>query len=259
MDLGLQDRVVVVTGGTRGLGFATAQALHDEGALVVVSGRHLDGVRGAVDRLGRDRAEGVVADNADPDAGQRLLAAATTRFGRLDGALLSVGGPAAGTLAGTTDEQWRAAFESVLLGGVRLLRTFAEAMAGRPGAAGTGGAIAMVLSVSARSPIAGLTTSNALRPGLAMLVKQATDEYGGGNVRVVGLMPGRIATDRLTELDALSGDAAQARARHEATIPLGRYGEPAEFGRVATFVLSPAASYLAGSLVAVDGGLLRAL
>lgn len=254
MDLGLAGRVYLVTGGTRGLGLATAQALVADGAAVVVSGRSQDGVDAAVAALGGERVVGVAADNADPATADRLVAAARERFGRLDGALVSVGGPPARPAGQTTDEQWRAAFESVFLGTVRIVRTVADALA-----AGGGGAIALVLSTSVRTPIAGLATSNGMRPGLAMVGKQLANEYGPQGVRVVGLMPGRLATDRLTELDATTGDAAAARERWEQQIPLRRYGEPEELGRVAAFLLSPAASYVTGSLVAVDGGLLPSL
>jgi 3-oxoacyl-[acyl-carrier protein] reductase len=113
-----------------------------------------------------------------------------------------------------------------------------------------------VLSSSVRSPIPNLTRSNAFRPGLAMLVKQLADELGPTGVRAMALVPGRILTERTAALDAGDPDA---RRRSEATIPLRRLGEPAEFGRVAAFVLSPAASYLTGSVVAVDGGVIRAL
>jgi 3-oxoacyl-[acyl-carrier protein] reductase len=259
MDLGLRDRVYVVTGGTSGLGRAVAEVLVGEGARVVVSSRSAEHVAATVADLGEARAEGVAADNADPEAPERLLAAALTRFGRLDGALISVGGPAAGRFAGITDEAWRTSFESVFLGAVRLCRVLAGALAvdepRRP--PGSGGAIGLVLSTSARSPIPGLTASNGFRPGLAMLTKQMADEYGGRDVRFVGLLPGRIATARLAELDGSGADGSAARARHEAAIPLGRYGEPAELGRVGAFLLSPAASYVTGSLIPVDGGLLR--
>ncbi|UED84828.1 SDR family oxidoreductase [Streptomyces profundus] len=250
MELNLTDRVFVVTGGSKGLGRATADALVADGARVVVSARGQEAVEAAVAGLGADRAAGLTADLAEPEAAARLVALARERFGRFDGALVSVGGPPSSTAAGATDEQWRAAFETVFLGAVRAARTFAADLA----AAG-GGAIGLVLSSSARSPITGLGISNGLRPGLAMVAKDLADEFGPRGVRVLGLMPGRIATDRLRQLDAAS-DAA-ARQRTLDGIPLGRYGEPAEFGGVAAFLLSPAAAYVTGTTIPVDGGALR--
>jgi 3-oxoacyl-[acyl-carrier protein] reductase len=247
MDLGLQDRVYVVTGATRGLGFATAEQLVAEGARVVISGRTEEAVSAAVDRLGGAQAAGVVADNADPDAAERLMAAATSRFGRFDGILISVGGPPAGPAGSITDEQWRSAFESVFLGAVRLARTAA-------GRLSEGGVIAFVLSGSVHEPIPGLTASNGLRPGLAGFAKTLANELGPQGVRVLGLLPGRIDTDRVRELDGLADDPEAARARSAAAIPLRRYGRPEEFGRTAAFVLSPAASFLTGVMLPVDGG-----
>ena len=116
-----------------------------------------------------------------------------------------------------------------------------------------------MLSTSVKAPIPGLAASNGLRPGLAMLVKQLADELGPNGTRVVGLLPGRVATERVQHLDSLADDPEAARTRAEAAIPLRRSGRPEEFGRVAAFVLSPAASYLTGSMVAVDGGALRSL
>jgi 3-oxoacyl-[acyl-carrier protein] reductase len=120
-------------------------------------------------------------------------------------------------------------------------------------------ALAWVLSTSVKSPAPGLATSNGLRPGLAMLVKQLADELGPDGTRVVGLLPGRVETERVRHLDSLADDPQAARTRAEATIPLRRSGRPEEFGRVAAFVLSPTASYLAGSMIAIDGGALRSL
>lgn len=251
MDLGLADRVYLVTGGSRGLGRAVATALVAEGARVVISARDEAAVRRAAAELGTG-AVGVPADNADPATPGRLVAAARSAFGRLDGALVSVGGPTAGPVAQVTDQEWAAAFDSVFLGAVRLVREVVAAL-------GEGGSIALVLSTSVRSPIPGLAISNGLRPGLAMVAKTLADEVGPRGIRVNGLLPGRISTDRVAELDAMSGDPASARADSEAAIPLRRYGEPAEFGRVATFLLSPAASFLTGTMLPVDGGALRTI
>jgi 3-oxoacyl-[acyl-carrier protein] reductase len=213
-------------------------------------------VRTTADALGgRDHAVGVAADNGEAGTAEVLLAAARDSFGRIDGILISVGGPPVGSVASTTDEHWEQAFRSVFLGAVRLARTFAEALAARP----AGGVVGFVLSQSVRQPVPNLATSNGLRPGLAMVAKTMADEYGPRGVRIVSLLPGRLATDRLIELDGLTGDAAAARARQEESIPLRRYGEPHEFGAVAAFLLSPAAAYLTGVTVPVDGGSIRSL
>ncbi|WP_405701655.1 SDR family oxidoreductase [Streptomyces sp. NBC_01383] len=246
MDLGLKDRVYIVTGATRGLGNAAARALVDDGARVIITGRDEKSVRAAADELGPD-AVGLAADNADPSVAQRLVDAAQEGFGRLDGILISVGGPAPGFVADNTDEQWQSAFDSVFLGAVRLARAAAATL-------GEGGVIGFVLSGSVHEPIAGLTISNGLRPGLAGFAKSLANELGPRGIRVVGVLPARIDTDRVRELDALSGDAEASRTANEARIPLRRYGTPQEFGRTAAFLLSPAASYLTGIMVPVDGG-----
>jgi 3-oxoacyl-[acyl-carrier protein] reductase len=251
MDLGLDQRVYLLPGATRGLGRATAEVLVAEGARVVVSARHQDAVDSAVAALG-DNAAGVVADNADPATPARLMQAARERFGRLDGALVSVGGPPPGTVLQSSDADWTAAFETLLLGGIRLCREVGQELE-------EGGALAVVLSTSVKSPIPGLAISNGLRPGLAMVAKDLADELGPSGVRVNGLMPGRVDTERVQQLDAASDDPEATRRRNEQSIPLRRYGRPEEFGRIAAFVLSPAASFLTGAMVPVDGGMLRSL
>lgn len=251
MDLELRERVYVVTGGARGLGRACAERLVAEGARVVLSGRSAESLEEATAALG-PASVGVVADNADPATPARLIAAARQRWDRLDGALISVGGPPKGTVSATGDAAWIQSFETVFLGAVRLLREIGAELS-------EGGALAVILSSSVRAPLPEMAVSNGLRPGLAMVAKTLAEELGPRGIRVNGLLPGRIATERVAELDASTPDPAAARAAAIATIPLGRYGEPEEFGRAAAFLLSPAASFVSGAMLPVDGGMLRAL
>ncbi|MFI2209536.1 SDR family oxidoreductase [Streptomyces sp. NPDC020141] len=251
MDLELRDRVYIVTGGSRGLGHAVARELVADGAKVVVTGRDGNRVTEAAAALGPN-AVGVTVDNADPRAAPRLIATARERFGGFHGLLVSVGGPPAGGVADTTDAQWRTSLDSVLLdsvllGSVRLARAAA-------GELGDGGAIGFVLSLTVHEPAPAMAISNALRPGLAGFAKSLAGELGPRGIRVFGLLPGRIGTDRMRELDSLSPDPGLRRAANESEIPLRRYGTPREFGRAGAFMLSPAASYLTGVMLSVDGG-----
>ena len=251
MDLQLRDRVYVVTGASAGLGFASAQALVEDGAKVVICSRTAQRIEAAVAALGSENALGIAVDLAQADAADQLASAAQETYGRLDGAILSVGGPPGGAAKDIDDAQWRASFETVFLGPLRVARAVLDS--------GDDKAVTFVLSSSVKSPVAGLGISNALRPGLAGAAKSMAEEYGPRGSRVTMVLPGRLETDRIKELESAAADPAAVRAHFEGLIPLGRYGRPEELGRVAAFLVSPAASYLTGIAVPVDGGLTRSL
>ena len=228
---------------------------------MVIVARDESVVAHAVSELGgASCAVGLPGDISDPTTAERVVAGAVARFGRLDGTVISTGGPTPGTAMRTTDDVWRESFEVAFLGPLRIARAVANAATAPEGdVTGTGASIVFVLSTSAVEVMSGISTSNGLRPGLAMLVKDLADELAPRGVRVNGLLPGRLATDRMFALDARLGAPDMVRRRNEAAIPLGRYGEPDEFGSVAAFLLSPRSSYVTGSLVAVDGGALRGI
>lgn len=252
MDLDLKDRVYIVSDGASELGRATAECLVAEGARVVMAGDNEHALDTAVTNLGGSQDASVFAVGDDADAPERLVAAAQATWGRLDGALIGVGDSPGGPVLDVTDAEWITAFETVFLGAVRLSRCIAQALP-------YGGSLALALSSSVHEPIAGLGVANGFHPGLASIALQLADELGPHGIRVNGLIPGLFATQRTTKHDAAVGDSDPGGAVQIDTIPLRRCGSPEEFGRVAMFLLSPAASYISGAVVPVDGGTLRSL
>lgn len=247
MDLGLAGKTFIVTGGTDGLGFATVQSLVEEGANVLVTGRTEEKFARARTALGglSDKVVFEQGDNADAGLPARLQHAVMDRWGRLDGLLISVGGPAPGRALSTDDDTWREAFEGVFLGAVRLVRDLSAIMA-------DGSAIALILATSAKEMAATVPISSGLRPGLALLMKNFAEELGPRNIRVNALLPGMFATDRVKHLFTKQPPDTSG-------LTLKRMGEPAEFGRMAAVILSPVASYITGASVAVDGGQVKVL
>lgn len=255
MDLELRDKRFVVGGGSKGLGRGIAQVLVDEGARVVLLSRGEDELRSTAEAMG-DAASYVAADMADPAMPEKVRSAVDQHLGGLDGAVMNAGGPPAGQVLDLSDEQWAGAFELLIGGPIRLLRTLVPLM-------DSGGALLWVTSSSVRQPVPNLDTSNVLRPGVAAMVKCLARELGPA-IRVNSMAPGRFDTDRVRSLDDARAEQTgtsveDQRAEWSKTIPLGRYGEPAEFGRVGAFLLSPAASYVSGISVQVDGALVIAI
>lgn len=252
MDLGLAGRTFVVTAASGGLGRATAAALVAEGANVVLVARRADVLDAAVAELGAAQAAALPGDLSDTATAGAAAQLALDRFGGLDGALISVGGPPRGGVLENSDDEWRAAFDSVFLAGLRVARAVVGATTGQV-------TLGFVLSTSVKTPLPTMAISNGLRPGLGVLVKQLADEIGPEGGRVVGLMPGTILTERIRWLHGQTPDPVATRDTAAASIPLRRFGDPAEFARVAAFLLSPAAAYVSGCVVPIDGGAMRAL
>lgn len=252
MRLGLDGKVFVVTAASSGLGLATARALVAEGSGVLVVARDAERLDRVVSTLGgSQQAIGLPADLSDPQTADRAARVALESFGRLDGAFINAGVPPRGTVLDIEEQTWQEAFDSIFLAALRVARaTLAVNRAARLG---------FLLSASVKSPLTGSAVANGLRPGMAMLVKQLADEIGPDGGRAFGLLPGSIGTQRLTEQAGSADNPAAARRATLAGIPLRRFGEPDELGRVAAFLFSDAASYITGCVIPVDGGALRAL
>jgi 3-oxoacyl-[acyl-carrier protein] reductase len=254
MDLGLTGHRALVGGGSGGLGGAIAAALRDEGVAVALVARESARLEAAATRLD---AVAMPADLSTPDGPAAAVAGAAAALGGLDLLVVNSGGPPPGRFLDLDEAAWARAIDGTLWSTIRLIRAALPILRD-----GRDPAILVILSSSVREPIPALATSNALRPGLAGLVKSLVEEIAP--IRINALAPGRLATGRIAELDgaraASSGTTVEEVQRaNMARIPLGRYGDPAELGRVGAFLLSPAASYVTGAIVPVDGGMVRAL
>lgn len=265
MDLGLTDRVYVVSGAGRGLGRASAVQLGAEGARLVLTDHDEAALATVAKGLGgSERAIAVSGDLAEGGFETCLTAAAVARYGRLDGAVICLDDEESGTLAATSDESWRVAFEGTFLGPIRLARSVAHNVSNE------GGSVLFILSRSAREPRANHAIGAGLVPGVAMAARGLAGELGARNIRVNMLLPGHVEPDAGPFPGALgraredlAGNerdpitAEEGRRFAENATALGRFGEAMEFARPAVFLLSPASSYVTGSVLVVDGGLAR--
>ncbi len=257
MDLQLRGRRILITGASRGLGLATARVLAAEGARLVLNARHLAGLERAAAELRVDFGAEVHLAVGDVSRGAdvaRVVQTAAERLGGLDGLVTNAGGPPPGRFEDLDDAAWYQAFDLAFLFHVRLVRAALPALR-----AAQHGSVVAITSISAKQPIPNLVLSNTMRAAAVALMKSLALELGPEGLRFNAVLPGWTRTERVTELlthrarqkgTTLDEEmAAQAQAS-----ALGRMAEPAEVGRAVAFLLSPAASYLTGVLLPVEGG-----
>jgi len=262
MDLGLKEKTVMVGGASKGLGYAIARAVAGEGAALCIASRDAAAIRTAADTITREtgaRVHPVAADLSKADAIADWYEQTLKQFGGVDALFANTGGPPTGSSLSFDDAAWQSAFELLLMSVVRTVRLVAPSMKARGG-----GAILIGTSSTVKEPVANLALSNVLRSGVTSLAKTLSLELAPDKIRVNTLVPGRIETDRLRQLDEINSKRSNTpldehRTRVMATVPLGRYGAPAEFGRAGAFLLSDAASYITGASLQIDGGLIKGM
>ncbi len=260
MDLGLKGKVAMVAASSKGLGFGIAKALAEEGALLSIGSRTKDDIEAAAEQLRKETGTQVLAsvmDSSNPESILNWTDATLMEYGGGDKLGVNAGGPPAGKFEDFSDEDWQSAFELNLFSAVRMIRAALPSMRERGG-----GSVLTITSMAVKEPIDVLILSNVMRSGVTSLIKSLSAQLAADNIRLNNLMPGRIKTDRIKHLDSLNASKQgisieQLQKTNQSLIPLGRYGTIEEFGRCGAFLLSDAASYVTGSSLAADGGLLK--
>jgi len=259
MDLGLRGRAAFVAASSKGMGLAIARLFAAEGADVGMCARDAEALRSAAASVEQHGVR-VVAHPADLSDGAQASAVVertAAELGRLDMLVVNAGGPPLGVFETLDDAAWQAAFELTFMSATRMIRAALPHLRRSDAPS-----ITIVSSFTVRQPVMGLTLSNAIRTGVSGLAKSLSVELAP-DIRINTVLPGNIATDRAISLAASRGGATRSAdevmAESARSIPLQRYGTPDEFARVAVFVASPAASYVTGTTVPVDGGIIQAV
>lgn len=262
MDLQLTGKVAMVAGASRGLGYAVAQALAAEGCAISMVSRSDTAICEAARRLATETGAEVFAMPADVSVGAdiaRWSDATERRFGGIDVLFTNSGGPPMGAALSFDTADWDNAAQLLVFSTIGMVKAAVPSMQRRGG-----GAILMSTSSAVKEPIRNLGLSTVMRASVSALAKTLAIELAPENIRVNQIVPGRLDTDRVRSIDEKNGkqngvSSAEQKARSVATIPMGRYGTPEEFGRVATFLLSGAAAYVTGATLQVDGGMIRSV
>jgi 3-oxoacyl-[acyl-carrier protein] reductase len=262
MNLGLHGKIAMVAGASRGLGYAVARGLAAEGVAVSMSSRDAEAISTAAQQIQKETGGTVLAVACDVTSPKDIAnwhQATLDRFEAIDLLYTNSGGPPPGATLSFDDAAWQRAFDLLMMSTIRMVRLAVPYMAMRGG-----GAIVMPTSSSVKEPIANLALSNILRGAVSSLSKTLAIELASKKIRVNQLVPGRIATDRLRELDEANSKRAgisvdEQQKKMMAAIPLGRYGDAAEFASAAVFLMSNAASYITGATLQVDGGMIRSV
>ena len=262
MDLGLKGRVAIVAAASSGLGFAVANELSREGAKVAICARTAGNLEAAAAKIRSAHSGEVfhqVVDVTDPKAVREFVAAVETRFGRLDICITNSGGPPSKLFEDTQTEDWKAALDLLLMSCVSFARETLPRMKKNKW-----GRFITITSYTVKTPVDGLLLSNSIRSAVTGLAKTLANEYGSHGITVNNVCPGYTRTDRLSELvEAISGrtgaKSEEVYGGWEKQIPAGRLGTPEEFAAVVTFLASERASYVNGTSLAIDGGIVRSL
>lgn len=262
MDLKLNGKIAMVSGASKGLGYAVAELLAREGAQVSISSSNRGRIEASADKIRKEAGAEVLSHVVDVRSAEEIEAwkeETVRRFSRVDMLFANSGGPPAGGFLNFNDDAWQNAFELLVLSFVRMARSVLPVMKQRGG-----GSIVLSTSSSVKEPIPNLTLSNVLRGSVSALSKTLAQEFSADGIRVNHVIPGRIETDRLKQLDEINAKKNKVpleehRHRMMQNIPLRRYGQTEEFAAGVVFLLSGAASYITGATLQIDGGMIRAV